>query len=661
MKRINLLSQSVYNRIAAGEVVDRPYSVVKELIENSIDSGATEIEIKIEKGGKQLIEVTDNGSGIYKDDLPSAFMPHATSKISRAEDLDNISTLGFRGEALASISAVSKAEIISATEQANAYCITCDGGVIGEITPAAFEKGTRVTVRNLFYNTPVRAKFLKTDKKEETDITNFVSRYILCNISVKFKYYVDGKLSLQSYGGGLDEAIAQVYGAKVLPQCIKLDAVKEDIHIYGYIGNQNFFKPNKSYQSTFINGRYIVNNTVSTAISNAYSAYAMKRQFPFYVLNIDMPKEMVDVNVHPSKADVRFADNRAVFSAIYKIISSVLDGTASAAEFVVNNNVRVPEIRSSAPKNAEVSASQPNESKGAIDELIQKYKPRPYSGSPEDIKVKEEEPKKDEAEDDCGYFNPEFDMPLHQYYGLEEQLKKYQMPMELDSEPEIGVADCAMQPLPPEQEKIRRIHEDIEKRLQESIEYDTCTFCGTVFNTYLIYEYHKTLFFIDQHAAHERLLYDKLVAKIKARKIVSQPLLYPYLLDLNAEESNFIQENMASLEEMGFKISPFGTDVYRVYEIPADLSDLNIKEFFNELLGDLNGLKQIKLEQILKEKLASTACKHAIKGGKKLTDREINKLFKMLNGNVGLKCPHGRPVCVALSKRDIEKMFKRIV
>ena len=312
MKKINVLTQNIYNRIAAGEVVDRPYSAVKELIENSLDAHATEIEIYIENGGKDLIKVIDNGSGIEKEDLYDAFMPHATSKISSEKDLDYITTLGFRGEALASISVISKVEIVSVTSGNQAWKIECNGGEIGEVTPAALECGTVITVRNLFYNTPVRAKFLKADKKEEADITNFVIRYILGNPQISFKYFVDGKVVLQSYGGGMEEAIAQVYGAKVLSECYKIDAEKDGFRLYGFIGNQNFFKANKTYQSLFLNGRYIVNNTVATAVNNAYASYAMKRQFPFYVLNLDVPFDFVDVNVHPNKADVRFLDNRRV-------------------------------------------------------------------------------------------------------------------------------------------------------------------------------------------------------------------------------------------------------------------------------------------------------------------------------------------------------------
>ena len=265
MAKINILDSGVYNRIAAGEVVDRPYSVVKEFVENSLDAGAKNITVTIERGGKDLISVSDDGSGIEKDDLRAAFMPHATSKIAKAEDLDNIHTLGFRGEALASIASVSNVTVRSrAAGAVEAYELTCSGGKLGDVQPCALGNGTEMTAESLFYNTPVRAKFLKTDKGEESEITNFVSRFILGNPSVAFRYFADGKLVLQSYGGGLDEAVAAVYGGSVIGECYKIDATKHGVRIRGYLGKPSFTKANRTYQNTFVNGRYVVNNTIGS-------------------------------------------------------------------------------------------------------------------------------------------------------------------------------------------------------------------------------------------------------------------------------------------------------------------------------------------------------------------------------------------------------------
>ena len=641
MKKINILSKNIYNRIAAGEVIDRPYSAVKELIEKSLDAGATQIEIYIEQGGKQLIKVVDNGSGIERDDMRTAFTPHATSKISCVEDLDKITTLGFRGEALASISVIAKVEIISVTQGNSAYKVYCEDGNPGEVEPAALERGTVVTVRNLFYNTPVRAKFMKADKKEEADITSFVMRYILANPKVSFSYYIDGKLSMQSFGGGLEEGLAQVYGAKTLAECYKIDAQKDGVHIHGFIGNQNYFKPNRTYQSIFLNGRYIVNNTIATAISNAYASYAMKRQYPFYVLNINVPLEIVDVNVHPNKADVRFVDNRFIFGIVYTIISAVLDGTSHAAEFVVSEK-RVPEIKSTSDNsvNKVYSENKPNNKPDPDEEIrkiISKYLPaeEKKSASPQ-VPLKKPI-----------YFNPETDLPLDEYTKCHDSQK-------------LTVSDKSIFP-DPAQSLTNKMEAEYFKNKQERIDYKTLKYKGNLFNTYLIFEVEDSVYFVDQHAAHERMLYDKLKVKLQERFVVRQPLFEPYLFFASPEEKQFLDDNILVLRTMGFNIAPFGVEAFRIDEVPADLWKIDIKEFFADILSHIDELKDVKLEEVLKDKIATTACKHAIKGGKNLTDVEVEALMKMIDGNFGLKCPHGRPICVCMNKKDFEKMFKRIV
>ena len=643
MRKINILSKNIYNRIAAGEVIDRPYSAVKELIENSLDACATHIEVYIEQGGKQLIKVVDNGSGIERDDLRVAFTPHATSKISCVEDLDKITTLGFRGEALASISVIAKVEIVSVTQGNSAYKVYCEDGNPGEVQPAALEKGTVVTVRNLFYNTPVRAKFMKADKKEEADITSFVMRYILANPKVSFSYYIDGKMTLQSFGGGLEEGLAQVYGAKTLSQCFKIDAEKDGIHIHGFIGNQNFFKPNRTYQSVFLNGRYIVNNTIATAISNAYSSYAMKRQYPFYVLNIDVPLEIVDVNVHPNKADVRFVDNRHVFGVVYTVISAVLDGTTRAAEFVVNEK-RVPEIKSTSDNSVNKIYSENNP---AVDEEIKKIIAKFIPTEEQEKRKQPEEPQK--PAEKLKYFDPEVDLPLDEYMAVHKPERQTSVTDNSASYPKFANIYA------------NEFEEKYFKDKQERIEYKTLKYKGNLFNTYLIFEVEDNVYFVDQHAAHERLLYDKLKVKLQERFVVRQPLLEPYLFFASPEEKQFLDDNILVLRAMGFNIAPFGLEAYRIDEVPADLWNINIKEFFTEILSHIDEFKDIKLEEVLKDKIATTACKHAIKGGKQLNDDEIEALMKMIDGNFGLKCPHGRPVCVCMNKKDFEKMFKRIV
>ncbi|MBE7088224.1 MAG: DNA mismatch repair endonuclease MutL [Clostridiales bacterium] len=679
MAKINILTKEIYNRISAGEVVERPYSAVKELVENSLDAGATEISIYIEKGGKQLIKVIDNGCGIEKDDLRSAFVPHATSKISTVEDLDKITTLGFRGEALASIASISKTEIISVTEGNEANKIVCDGGKIGKIETAALEKGTEITVYDLFYNTPVRAKFLKADKSEENDITNFVTRFILGNPYVSFKYYADGKLILQSHGGGPDEAIAQVYGAKVIPQCFKIRADRHGICLYGYIGNTNFFKPNKTYQSLFLNGRYIVNNTVATAINNAYSSYAMKRQYPFYVLFLDLPLEMVDVNVHPNKADVRFVDSKLIFGTVYNVVSSVLDGNIKAADYVIKSEV-LPEIKSTMPSDGQNKNAVYAEEK-AIPSVKDSFKHKEEEQIIDEngnifIKIDDEFSRLATQGDNYFPSISTSDNLSKESYLLQKQMEQVRPDPDfkldkskLNAQLDLSLTEFFGEVTPnvlSVSTGYKGFGYEEEKEVKEPPkQQELCTknfvFKGAIFNTYLIYEINDEIYLIDQHAAHERLIYDKIKKDIENRKVMRQSMLIPYNFGVNPEEKEFLEENLLLIRQMGFSIEPFGIYSYRIVEVPMDLQNIDLKAFFDELLSSVKSLKAVKLADILKDKIAQTACKHAIKGGESLTQEEIDKLFNMLDGNLGLKCPHGRPICVRITKKEIEKAFKRIV
>ena len=681
MSKINILSAQIYNRIAAGEVVDRPYSVVKELVENAIDAGATEIEIYVEGGGKQLIRVVDNGGGISRDDLHAAFLPHATSKIAKADDLERIMTLGFRGEAVASIAAVSKMTITSKVSGENCYRLTSDGGKLGEIVEAAGGDGTDVSVEMLFFNTPVRLGFLKSDKSEETDITNFVSRFILNRPDISFRYYVGGKRILQSFGGGEEEAVVGVYGASILKDCYKIDASKHGIRLRGYIGNQNFSKPNKTYQSVFLNGRYIINSTISAAVSNAYASYLMKRQYPFYVLYIDMPTEIVDVNVHPNKADVRFADNQTVYGCIYSVISAVLDGQPKALEYLVSDKTAVAsEIDAEpekvvSPKAAPVSAvpfSAPkkekprnaplnNSAKGVVsfsyeDARRELEKVRPSKTTSMELPF-EPEPK---AEENA--------VPVQSVPAEKKSLRETYADLQVEknilevNSPEAAPAVKTEGNSKDFFAENKRFLEELEtKAKQNKIDVSSCAYAGKLFNTYLLYERGDEVYIIDQHAAHERLIFDRLKEQMRTRKVLQQPMLLPYVLNLNAFESAFIREKMENIREMGFDIDEFGNNAFKVSAVPLDLQSIDLALFFNEILGDISGYRSIKLEDLLKDKLATAACKAAVKGGMDLTREETDRLFRLMDGNMGLKCPHGRPVVVKMTKTELEKMFKRIV
>ena len=691
MSKINILPAKVYNRIAAGEVVERPYSVVKELVENAIDAGATEIEIYVEQGGKQLVRVVDNGSGIERDDLHAAFLPHATSKISKAEDLNNIMTLGFRGEAVASIASVSKMTITSKTENGKCYRLSSDGGVLGEITEAAGEKGTEVRVEMLFFNTPVRLGFLKSEKAEEADITTFVSRFILSRSDIAFTYYVNDKKVLQSFGGGDEEAFVCVYGAETLSKCYKIDAERNGMRVRGYIGNQNFYKPNKSYQSVFLNGRYISNNTISAAVSGAYMNYLMKRQYPFYVLYIQLAPGTVDVNVHPNKSDVRFIDNHYIYGNLIKILSSVLDGNAAALDYVVQDKVSNSE--------PDFEPNQSTQPKTLSESILNGEKASPelgfatmtYEQAQKEIMESRPviPPKKEEVDyskmkgvtlrEDIGpytgklrYMRPYMDkqIPLPKVKDPEKLAKKFP---DLHFERTYLVfgdsqaADAAQVTQNGAEtdyfmENKRYLEELESQSKQNKIDVLNCTYAGKLFNTYLVYERGDELFIIDQHAAHERLIFNRLTEQMKNKQTLEQQtMLVPYEIKLNAFESAFMRERLEDIRQMGFDITEYEENLFKVYAVPMELQSIDLGKFFNDILAEINGYRAIKLEEILKDKLASAACKAAVKGGMDLTRGEIDELFALMDGDMGLKCPHGRPVVVKMTKKQLEKMFKRIV
>ncbi len=687
MSKINILPAQIYNRIAAGEVVDRPYSVVKELVENAIDAGATQIEIYVENGGKQLVRVVDNGCGIGADDLHAAFLPHATSKIAKAEDIDEIMTLGFRGEAIASIAAVSKMTITSKTAEGECYSLTSDGGKLGEITQAAGDNGTEVKVEMLFFNTPVRLGFLKSDKAEEADISTFVSRFILCRPEISFTYYVNGKKTLQSFGGGAEEALVGIYGASILSNCYQIDAKKHGLRIRGYIGNQHFSKPNKSYQCVFLNGRFIVNPTISAAISNAYNSYLMKRQYPFYVLYIDVPTEIVDVNVHPNKADVRFSDNQIVYGCIYSVISAVLDGNSKALEYLVSD--KQLGIKEETPIQEEVPLQSVEEKplEKKEEEPSQKQEEKPFTAeellgfSYEDAKkeVNAASKKTEQKKPFVGFFGEGVEEPRWQRvgqsgnFGLPRQPIKEKRDRQAEVEmlrkrfPDLYQGDSSVGV----QEKVeytdyfvsnkRELHELELKAMQEKLDLNLCRYIGKAFNTYLLYEREEEVLIIDQHAAHERLLFDKLREDMRFRRVMQQPMLTPFVLNINSFESAFIREHISYLREAGFDVEEFGNNAFKVSAVPTDLQRIDLNRFFNGLLGEVAGFRAIRLPDLLRDKLASMACKMAVKGGMNLTMEEQKELLVKLEGNMGLKCPHGRPIVVKLTKTQIEKMFKRIV
>ena len=654
MGRINLLPKSVYNKISAGEVVERPSSVVKELFENAVDAGATEITVTIKNGGVSFIAVTDNGCGMDKDDIVKAFYPHATSKIKLAEDLDDIETLGFRGEALASVSAVSKVTISTKTPDSEmGYELTCEGGEFGEIVFSPCLDGTTVTVEDLFYNTPARLKFLKSQKSEENDVSDTIDKLILANPGIAVKFYADDKLITQSYGGGKEDAALAVYGVETVEKCYLVSGAARGVKVEGFIGNTNFFKSTRTYQTIIVNGRVVSDKTVSQAIQNAYSSYVMKRQYPFYILYITVPGEILDVNVHPRKAEVRFSDNQVVYGAIYSIVSKVLDGSAQALDLVVRS-----------PKSDAVAATVFDKSlsgkEGASSAPVDSF------SLATDKRAKP-------------YFLPEEDRyrKIGQKDFSKSAVDDYELPAPIKSV-RSGVADrgsdvkdfaegvyggtadidAIFKENKAYAEKLAK-----EKAEREQLEIETSPtvrYVGQVLATYLVLECGQEMILIDQHAAHERILFDSFYEKVKTNCVVKQSLLYPYSFRTNPKEFDLIYDRMQYFRKIGIDVEAADDNVFKVYSVPVELVDISYDDFFADILSD-DGYKKETLPGVIVEKIMQKACKSAIKSGYELTRSEIDALLALLKDNWGLKCPHGRPVAVKISRTEIDKWFKRIV
>lgn len=656
-KVINVLDSSVYNHIAAGEVVERPASVIKELVENSIDAGATRIDIEIENGGINKIKVSDNGIGIDKQFVKTAFLPHATSKISKIDDLDNILTLGFRGEALASIAAVSKVLMVTKPENQDiASAIEIEGGAVLKEYETGRTTGTTTTISDLFFNVPARKKFLKKDKSEEQEVTALVSRFILANPTIYFSYKADGKTIFSSPGTNLEDAIFSVYGKEAVTETLKVNFSKGDYKVFGFVGRPSFSKPNRTYQTLVINGRYVINSTISAAISNAFGEMLMKRKYPFYVLHMTLPADQIDVNVHPNKLDVRFANNSLVYSLFFEGVGralSSMDYVASAEDKNIEKAIDQVQTASilDTLKTIDDSGTVSVEKQTFI--IPEPVKPaekidragvnlNPFS---RDIKSMTEE-EKDEFRDtvlDATLYSSSSDK-VKDGFGLGSKL--LERLAETKEEDKYYSSNYAITKAPIQTDL------NLEKAIKK---------VGKIFNTYLIVEVDDDVFFIDQHAAHERVLYEKFKAQYDSKSIAVQPLLFPYVLSLNPLESNIIEENLETMQELGFDISEFGNNTYKVNAVPAIVSEMNFDTFFNEFLSDnINTLK--KSSDLIKDYLMQHSCKNAIKGGNDLTDSEINQLFNQMGKEkIALFCPHGRPIAIRISKSEVEKWFKRIV
>lgn len=647
MGRINLLGPGVFNMISAGEVVERPSSVVKELVENSIDAGATEISVFIEDGGIRRISVSDNGSGILKDDMRAAFLPHATSKLCEIADLDTIATLGFRGEALASIASVSEVTLVSRADGADAARkIILEAGKVTEESEDSRAKGTSVTVENLFFNTPARLKFLKKASTEQGYVEDAVEKIVLANPSLKITLTSEKGVLLAHDGGNLADAMADVYPHLDMSRFIAVDRVSSSgVRVSGYVSAVDYTAPTRSRQTVIVNGRVVENDTVSAAVDKAYRDYLVKRTFPMYVLDVIVPFDEVDVNVHPAKAEVRFRNKNAVFGAVFRAVDEAIK-----ASFGSEKHGFSPVSTSSADAAATYEQT-------AIDTAAL-FGDMPENTSSDRLGAKE---------------NPVRDLPfnLGSLRGIgvsragraaEKRIPSY----EIDGAHLYGGTPAdGKDDLYDDAYALSKIFEDEDKDFANSSNTRFRLFdgevVGQVFDTYLIVERADVVYVIDQHAAHERVLYDKLSASLSSE--FSQSLLIPYKLRLSGAEEEYFDKIVPALNDMGFAIEK-KPGSYLVYAVPEPVVRMNIEKFVAALFENMLDDGELKLTDLLKDVVCRDACRAAIKGGEHLSRRQIEYVLSNLideEGNLPQKCPHGRPAVVALTKRDFEKMFMRVV
>lgn len=633
MGKIQVLDGETINKIAAGEVVERPSSVVKELVENAIDAGATAITIEIQDGGTSLIRITDNGSGMEKEDIAMAFLRHSTSKIRNSEDLQTIRSLGFRGEALSSISAVAQVELLTKTAHAMTGCrYRIDGGVEKSMEDIGCPDGTTFIVRQLFYNTPARRKFLKSNMTEAGYINDLIARLSMSHPEVSFKFINNRQNRLHTSGNGrLKDILYHIYGRDISANLLPAEAEQDGIQMTGFIGKPIICRGNRTYENYFINGRYIKSPVITQAIEDAYKTFTMVHKFPFAVLHFTLDTAELDVNVHPTKMEVRFSHGQELYRFVYEALRRILLGREL-----------IPEVKPAAPKREE-PPRQPAVRSAA-----------PQGHSPE----KPLEPmKKSGAE-----------KPVEQ-----PKIFKTEKPVE---QPPISEAEPAAKekfPEPFEKKRLEAMRASVvEEKPQQYELFETGLLTkeariqhkliGQVFETYWIVEYDGKLFIIDQHAAHEKVLYEKLMKRFKESKPMIQLLEPPVILTLSMGEADLLNRYMDDFKRMGFEFESFGGKEYALRGVPSDLYGFTEKEMVTELLDELSGEAPRMRTDMIGDRIATMACKAAVKGNMRISFKEADALIEeLLQAENPYTCPHGRPTIISMTKTELEKKFKRIV
>ena len=639
MSKIQVLDQVTIDKIAAGEVVERPASVVKELVENAIDAKAAAVTVEVKEGGISFMRIADNGCGIDREDVPGAFLRHSTSKIRNAEDLEHISSLGFRGEALSSIAAVSQVELITKTPEdsfGTRYMIS--GGKEEGLEDIGAPDGTTFLVRQLFYNVPARKKFLKTAMTEAGHVSDLMTRMALSHPHISFQFINNGQSKLHTSGNGnLRDVIYHIYGREIAANLINVTYEKNGIRITGYIGAPLISRGNRNFETYFINGRYVKSSIIYKAIEDAYKDFTMQHKYPFTVLHIEVVGEDVDVNVHPTKMEVRFHNQQMVYNSIYEAVDQAL-----------HEKELIPEVTIDVPK--AVLKAQAKEV-AHPKEVIQ----------PEVNKSAKVQPEKASGERDLDYFMEQMKkrvMSYHQQNSSAEVKGKsdiFKPQVQVDRVKEAAASYRAKQS--PEQMTL------FDGKLLDKEKRANYKIIGQVFDTYWLVEFDNSLYIIDQHAAHERVLYEKTLREMKTREFTSQMISPPVILNLTMQEAQLLRTYMDQFTRIGFEFEEFGQDSYAVRSVPANLFSIAKKELLMEMIDSLSEeVHRRQSSELLDEKIASMSCKAAVKGNMRLSAQEVDALIgELLKLDNPYHCPHGRPTIISMSKRELEKKFKRIV
>ena len=760
MRKIAVLDQNTIDKIAAGEVVERPSSVVKELVENAIDAGATAVTVEITDGGKKLIRITDNGAGIEADQIPLAFLRHATSKIEKVEDLEQIASLGFRGEALSSIAAVSQVELITKTPSAvsgSRYII--EGGVEHSLEELGAPEGTTFLVRNLFYNTPARSKFLKSDMTEANYIHTLMEQLALSHPEISFKYIQNRQVKLHSSGNySVKDVIYSVYGRDITKALLDAEFENDFMKITGFVGKPEIARGNRSFENYYINGRYVKNNIITKAIESAYKGFLMQHKFPFVSLQMQMEGNDLDVNVHPAKREVRFAREQEVYEAVYDTVRKALMGREMIPKVTLGKSEPVkkeePVKPSSVPEPFEkkrreqlcghaekeiketgisgdrayagAGAFVPEKTKSWMERpayqstvkepsvsysashTTETKKPQVFSASEEDLfqgtlREKQEEGLKRETETklpaeenrelkntgrsqmkntvpvsqntnqkkehwisekekpESGDFLSEPAEITHTSDSPEKTAQNLETVISVETEPGISAAESDQNSHEMAEQEPRQL-ELFEEKLLAPESRERIRLVGQIFDTYWLAQFGDNFYIIDQHAAHEKVYYERLVKSFREKTVDSQYLNPPLIVTLNLQEENILKENQKYFSQFGFEIEEFGGKEYRISAVPATLYGFSEEALFLEMLDQLSGSGEKDALDIFASRLATMACKAAVKGNHAMSAKEAEKLIdELLTLDNPYHCPHGRPTIISMTRTELEKKFKRIV